>query len=78
MIQPESFDYEARQERRQREREAERRAEAARIVAMTPDEHIRKSAEILATPAGRDEWANRFLHAMVHAQLATAKGGVHP
>jgi hypothetical protein len=66
-------DYDALQAARKADQNRKIRAEAAQILAMTPAQHLKESAMLLATPVSSENWTNQFLNALLHAQLATAK-----
>jgi len=57
-------------------RAAEIAADRDRLVAMTPAEHVELAATISAEPVSSHERVEKHLHALVHVQLAIAKGGV--
>jgi hypothetical protein len=53
------------------ERKYEQRADE--IEAMSPEEHIRRAAEIMGRAVSSHERSAHYLHALTHSQMATAK-----
>ena len=48
-------------------------AEAARLLAMTPDQHLIEAAVVVASPASEYKWTNQYLHALTHLAMAQVK-----